>query len=125
MSVLQRNIPKRKPTALAPPDKEAVFTSDQVKRLFRAKALDNGTIEEPNALARFQDYCIKNCVSRTANLSNLMLKDHAFVELSNIIWNTQAIGKLIISENQLRETVVTAFADALRYNNSICALDAC
>jgi hypothetical protein len=87
--------------------------------------LDNGIIEEPNALARFQDYCVKKCVSRTVNLSNFMLKDHAFVELSNIIWNTQAIGRLIISENQLRETVVTAFADALKRNNSICALDVC
>jgi Ran GTPase-activating protein (RanGAP) involved in mRNA processing and transport len=34
ISVLQRNLPKRKPAMLAPPDKEAVFTSDQVKRLF-------------------------------------------------------------------------------------------
>ena len=71
-----------------------VFNEEQANLLFRARAKDNGTIVEQNALKRFQEYCSKNCISRNVNLCNMMIQENAMEELSKVIAYTSNIARL-------------------------------
>lgn len=62
-----------------------MFTAYEIERLFAAKSKDINSNVKQNSFIRFQNYCAQKCVGSKVNLSNMMIRTNATIELSNIV----------------------------------------
>lgn len=99
------------------------LTSEQVRRIYKAKCIDLDILHIKDQEQRFFNFCSKSFTNRTIGLNENGLGSESMQVLSKILKNNFNFCRLNLSKNNIGERGIMQLANLLKNHQSLVAVD--